>query len=111
MKLVILESPYAAHDPAVLQKNVDYARKCVRHSLGLGEAPLASHLLYTQPGILNDEIPSERDWGIHAGLAWRSVEDVVTVAYIDRGISKGMQYSIDLAHRNGNEVIYREIGQ
>lgn len=29
-------------------------------SLKRGEAPIASHLLYTQPGILNDDIPDQR---------------------------------------------------
>ena len=56
MRLVIIESPYAGD----IEKNVEYARACVRDSLSRGEAPIASHLLYTQPGILKDEIPSER---------------------------------------------------
>jgi hypothetical protein len=38
-----------------------------------GESPIASHLLYTQPGILKDDVPEERPLGIEAGLAWRSV--------------------------------------
>jgi hypothetical protein len=38
-----------------------------------GEAPIASHLLYTQPGVLRDEIPEERRHGIDAGLAWGAV--------------------------------------
>lgn len=45
MRLVILESPYAGN----IEKNVAYARACVRDSLSRGEAPIASHLLYTQP--------------------------------------------------------------
>ena len=28
-------------------------------------------LIYTQPGILRDEVPEERQRGIDAGLAWR----------------------------------------
>ena len=47
MRLVILESPYAGDVAA----NVKYARRCVRDSLSRGEAPIASHLLYTQPGM------------------------------------------------------------
>lgn len=67
MRLVILESPYAGD----VEKHVAYARACVRDSLSRGEAPIASHLLYTQPGILRDEVSKERQWGIDAGLAWR----------------------------------------
>jgi len=107
MKLVVLESPYAGN---FFQRwlNRRYARKCVRDSLIRGEAPIASHLLYTQPGILNDKIPSERKHGIAAGLAWRYVAEG-TVAYIDRGTSKGMEYGIEAAHRAGRNVEYRSL--
>lgn len=85
MKLVILESPYAGD----IEANEAYARSCMRDSLERGEAPIASHLLYTQPGILRDDIPKERQWGIDAGLAWREVAEMA-VFYIDRGWSGGM---------------------
>jgi hypothetical protein len=85
MKRVILESPYAGE----IERNVSYARACVRDCLQRGEAPIASHLLYTQPGVLNDNVPGERELGISAGLAWRSVADVV-VFYVDYGWSSGM---------------------
>jgi hypothetical protein len=104
MKLVILESPFAGD----IEKNIEYARACVRDSLLRGEAPIASHLLYTQPGILNDSIPGERQHGIDAGLAWRTVADG-TVVYTDRGISKGMEYSIAAAISAGKEVEYRSL--
>ena len=104
MRLVIIESPYAGDVPT----NVDYARKCVRDSLSLGEAPIASHLLYTQPGILDDDVPHERQWGIEAGLEWRHVA-TATVVYTDLGISKGMQYGIEAALASGNNVEYRSL--
>lgn len=85
MCLVIIESPYAGQ----VEKNVAYARAAMRDSLLRGEHPIASHLLYTQPGILRDEIPEERQRGIDAGLAWRAVADRA-VFYIDRGWSAGM---------------------
>lgn len=106
MRLVIIESPYAGD----VEANVEYARKCVRDSLARGEAPIASHLLYTQPGILDDNIASERQWGIDAGLAWRRVAEA-SVVYTDRGISKGMNYGIDEAIRAGVPVEYRSIEQ
>ncbi len=108
MKLVILESPYASTSMDGIDENIAYARRAVRDSLLRGEAPIASHLLYTQPGILKDEIPAERKHGIDAGLAWRKVSEG-TVVYQDRGISKGMQYGIDAAIAAGKTVEYRNI--
>ena len=108
MKLVILESPYAADTPEAIAANVDYARRCVRDSLSRGEAPIASHLLYTQPGILRDEVPAERQWGIDAGLAWRGVAES-TVVYTDRGISRGMEYGIAAARAAGKPIEHRTI--
>ena len=102
MKLVIIESPYAGD----VEANVEYARRCVRDSLARGEAPIASHLLYTQPGVLDDDIPAERQWGIDAGLAWRRVAEK-TVVYTDRGISRGMEYGIAAAEDAGIPVEYR----
>lgn len=103
-RLVIIESPFAGD----VEANTAYARKCVRHSLGRGEAPIASHLLYTQEGVLNDDLPHERLWGIEAGLAWRAVAQA-SVVYCDRGISKGMEYGIEAAHAAGVPVEYRYI--
>ncbi|MGM5087555.1 hypothetical protein E0H64_17810 [Rhizobium leguminosarum bv. viciae] len=105
MRLVILESPYAGD----VATNEAYARACVRDSLSRGEAPIASHLLYTQPGILNDLDADERAWGINAGLAWGRVAQA-TVVYIDRGISNGMRYGIDRAVAEGRSVEQRRLG-
>lgn len=104
MRLVILESPYAGD----IDANTAYARACVRDSLARGEAPIASHLLYTQPGILDDAKPDERQWGIDAGLAWRGVAQA-SVVYVDRGITKGMDYGIAAARAAGVPVELRSI--
>lgn len=104
MRRVIVESPFAGDEAA----NVEYARRAVRDSLGRGEAPIASHLLYTQPGILDDGIPEERAQGIDAGLAWRAVAQA-SVVYVDRGISPGMEYGIRAALDAGLEVEYRAL--
>jgi hypothetical protein len=104
MKLVILESPYAGDVAA----NVEYARACVRDSLARGEAPIASHLLYTQPGILDDAKPDERQWGIDAGLAWKAVAHA-SVVYVDRGISRGMEYGMAIAKEAGLPFEIRRI--
>jgi hypothetical protein len=106
MRLVILESPYAGD----VEANVAYARRCVKDSLMRGEAPIASHLLYTQPGILDDTVPHERTLGINAGLAWRQVAQA-SVVYADRGISKGMEYGMIKARSAGIPVEIRYLGE
>jgi hypothetical protein len=104
MRLVILESPFAGN----VEENIKYARECVRDSLSRGEAPIASHLLYTQPGVLNDGDPKERQWGIDAGLAWKAVAHG-SVVYTDLGISRGMEYGIFAAKNAGIPVEYRSL--
>lgn len=104
MRLVIVESPYAGD----VEANVEYARAAVRDSLSRGEAPIASHLLYTQPGVLDDDVPEERQWGIDAGLAWRRVAEA-SVVYTDRGITKGMEYGIAAAREAGIPVEFRRM--
>ena len=108
MKLVILESPYAAQPNSTVDDHIVYARECLRDSLLRGECPIASHLLYTQRGVLDDTIPDERTLGIDAGLAWRDVAEG-SVIYTDFGITKGMEYGIT-RHRNaGKTIIFRKI--
>ena len=104
MRRVILESPYAGDVVA----NLKYARQCVRDSVLRGEAPIASHLLSTQPGILDDLVPEERALGIAAGLAWLVHADAM-VLYIDRGVSPGMQEAMRLAQRHGLPTELRAI--
>jgi hypothetical protein len=86
MKRVIVESPYAGD----ILANTTYARRCLSNCLKRGEAPIASHLLYTQPGVLNDHIAEERELGIAAGLAWWVSAELI-VFYVDRGWSPGME--------------------
>lgn len=95
MRLVILESPYAGN---VIQRwlNRRYARACVRDCLKRGDSPIASHLLFTQRGILRDNVPDERKLGIEAGLAWKRVAQA-SVVYVDRGVSAGMKHGIRAA--------------
>lgn len=92
MRRVIIESPYggSAEEVAI---NTRYARAAMRDCLLRGETPYASHMLYTQPGVLNDNVEEERKLGIDAGFEWRACADA-TVIYIDRGMSRGMKMGL-----------------
>src|SRR5277367_5011195 len=104
MRRVILESPFAGN----LERNIRYARACLRDCLLRGEAPFASHLLYTQEGVLDDTILAERDHGIKAGFAWRDTAEVMVV-YIDLGYSGGMKAGIADARAKNRPIEYRAL--
>lgn len=104
MDLVVIESPYAGD----VSKNVEYAKACVNDCLKKGEAPYASHLFFTQEGILDDLIPEERKLGIDAGLAWGRAAKR-SVVYLDRGISGGMVYGIHAAVSAGRKIVVRRL--
>jgi hypothetical protein len=100
--LVIIESPYAGE----VDRNIRYAQAALRDSLGRGEAPLASHLLYTQ--VLDDSVAEERAVGIDAASEFYDVVDRVAV-YEDLGISPGMKLGIERASEAGKPVTFRRI--
>lgn len=104
MKLVALESPYAGE----VDFNVSYARACTADCFKRDEAPFISHLLYTQPGILDDTIPEERALGMKAGFLWGDLASK-TVVYTDFGISPGMEKGIERAKKAGQEIEYRQL--
>ncbi len=106
MKLVTIESPYAGN----IKKNIKYAKECMLDCLLRGEAPLASHLLYTQEGLLDDANPIERKLGIEAGLAWGAKAELVAV-YRDLGISKGMEMGMARALENKIPIEYRNLNE
>lgn len=105
MKRVIVESPYAGD----VLRNLAYARRALRDAVVVrGESPYASHLLLTQPGVLDDEFPAERTLGIEAGLAWGAAADYVAV-YADLGVSPGMILGIRRHRQNEIEVRIRKL--
>lgn len=108
MRRVILESPYAGSSGRTVEENIEYAKRCIKDCLKRGESPIASHLLFTQQGILDDEKEMERALGISAGLAWSDCADCV-VFYTDFGMSKGMRFSEEIHLRNGVRTEYRTI--
>lgn len=104
MKRVVIESPYAGD----VELHKQYARACVRDCINRGEAPIASHLLYTQEGILNDNDSFERTLGILCGHAWIPIADAVVV-YLDYGMSVGMSEGIKVAAANDVPIIFRKL--
>jgi hypothetical protein len=82
-KRVIIESPYAGDT----RLNELYLRDCLHDSLLRGEAPLASHRMYTD--VLDDKVSNDRELGIRCGYVWMEVADLVAF-YMDRGMSTGM---------------------
>lgn len=109
MRRVTLESPYAAPTPEGVAANEAYARRCVKDCLARNESASASHLLFTQAGILDDTKVEERALGIAAGMAWLPVSEAMVV-YIDYGISSGMSAAMDLALSMGIPIEERRIG-
>jgi hypothetical protein len=102
IKDVYIESPYFGKNEKEILKNIRYARACVRDCVLNGETSFGSHLYYTQPGILDDNLPGEREKGMKAG--WKRLEilgylnnhpDIpvkgISRAYTDLGISWGME--------------------
>lgn len=101
---VIIESPFAGDR----DRNLRYLRSCLRDSLQRGEAPFASHGLYTQPGVLEDDNPAERKLGIESGFEWRECAHM-TVVYTDLGITDGMRQGIAHARRIGQMIEHRQV--
>lgn len=107
--LVIVETPYGANgDEAILNRNIRYAQLCLKDCINRGEAPFASHLLYTQKHVLNDDDANERHLGIELGLSWCQVANK-TVVYTDFGISPGMEHGVEYAMDLRKTVEYRKL--
>lgn len=108
MDIVIIESPYGNVDPDLIERNVQYARACMKDALERGEAPYASHLLYTQPGVLDDSLPAERLRGIEAGFAFRRFARR-TAFYVDLGWSQGMTLALEHCRAKSFPMTFRTL--
>ena len=104
MNIVIIESPFSGNE----EENKAYVRDAMLDCLMRGEAPYASHALYTQPGVLDDSVAKQRDLGIQAGFAFREVANL-TVVYTDLGITPGMQLGIANSFEKKVPVVYRQL--
>lgn len=100
---VCVESPYAGE----VEDNTTYARLAYKDCLVFRhEAPFASHLNYTQPGVLDDLIDEERWVGINAGIAV-AARLQRSAFYVDRGFSRGMMFGLENAIRASRPVVFR----
>lgn len=93
-------------------RNARYLDACLRDCLRRGEAPFASHRMYTS--ALDDLKPEERALGIAAGFAWRKAAES-TVIYTDLGWSSGMRAGLEhtmrlICARPEHEIEYRTLG-
>lgn len=98
MKLVIIESPFAADTDEGFVANEHYAQNCAKFGLTRwDESGWGSHMIW--PQFLDDTDKAERMLGITAGLAWSRAADY-HVFYTDRGWSKGMIDALGYCIRN-----------
>lgn len=106
-RLVIIESPFRNNgNPKIVERNKAYAKLCMLDCLRRHEAPMASHLLYTQ--VLDETDLGQRNLGIEAGLAWGSVAEA-TIVYTDLIISEGMSKGILRALNEGRRIYFRRL--
>lgn len=119
-RLAVIESPYSADSIVAFARNVRYARAAVLDAIQLGYAPLASHLLYTQEGILSEASADERARGIACGhvpyqytMRLDAPNDgyarVACLVYPDLGITEGMKAGIKEAKTYGCHVYHRTL--
>jgi hypothetical protein len=106
LRLVVVESPYAATEHRTLEQHREYLRLALGDCIRRGEAPMASHHLY--PEILDDDSPYERQMGIRAGLAWGVHAELVAV-YSQLGVSPGMKQAIDYYKAQGKPIEWRAV--
>lgn len=104
---VIIESPYAGNKEEII-RNENYARSAAIDCLSKGEIPFASHILYTQKGILDDKKPAQRRLGIEAGLTFGEICGK-SVLYSDLGMTEGMVEGIEKAKNSGRNVEIRQV--
>ena len=107
--LTLIESPYAGTPEEILE-NEAYARHAVKDCLSRNEIPFASHILYTQPGVLDDTQSAQRRLGIEAGLIMGQLCQK-TALYEDRGITPGMEEGVERAFSFGRNVEHRNLNK
>lgn len=104
MPRVVVETPFRGDR----ERNLAYLKGALKDCIKRGEAPFASHAIYTQ--VLDDNDPTEREIGISLGFNWMMQADFVAV-YTDLGITEGMRRGIEQAQKLGLAVEYRVLSE
>jgi hypothetical protein len=85
-----------------------YLYAALKDCIHRGEAPFASHAIYTLPGVLDDTVPEERKLGMEAGFAWGAKAELCAV-YTDFGVSGGMEAGMTRAKMAGISIEMRSL--
>jgi len=109
-KRVILESPLRGETYEERQRNLSYARDCVLHSLWMGEAPIAFHLLYPERagGVLEEQNSDHRRLGLWCGNMWLKGAEAV-IFYQDHGMTPGMTSRLEKAQDQDIRIQFRAL--
>lgn len=100
-KLCYVCSPYRGNTA----RNVAYAQELTRRAVLKGYAPITPHLYLTQ--ALDDEDRAERALGMEAGMHLLTPCEAIMIGG-RYGISEGMGYEIELAHRLGKTFLVED---
>jgi hypothetical protein len=103
-KLCYVCSPYRGD----VVRNVKYAQELTGRAVRRGLVPITPHLYITQ--ALDDRNPEERALGMEAGL--HLLEPCECIMIGGRyGISEGMRYKIEQAHKMGKNFSFADCGK
>jgi hypothetical protein len=109
---VVIETPYSGN----IEENVKYCWLCMHDSyFNHGEAPVATHLLWTQLSPENhivQHVPDTEEGRKRAMQRCKELRKKIgkVVFYCDLGMSRGMTQAKQEAEEAGIEIEYRNIG-
>ena len=97
----------AAHTGGTWTRNVKYAQELTGRAVRRGLVPITPHLYLTQ--ALDDNDPAERALGMEAGMHLLTPCEAIMIGG-RYGISEGMRYEIEQAHKMGKNFSLRIVG-
>ncbi len=84
-----------------VKQNLRFARAVAAHLARRGDTPLGSHLILA--GALDDEVPTDRDCGMKAGLHLVSKCDLL-YAFVEEGSSPSEGVALEAAEAGRPEI-------
>lgn len=100
-KLCYICSPYRGG----IARNTQYAQELTRRAILKGYAPITPNLYITQ--AMDDADPAERSLGMEAGMHLLTPCEAIMIGGL-YGISEGMAYEMELAHRLGKKFLFED---